>query len=150
MSEQRRIVTDEGLRRFAGYEMKRAFNAIQADVNAVLRPFGLRLLTFSALSVIAENPGLRQVELAAALSIEGSNAVSVIEALLEAGAIDRARPSGDRRSYALTPSAAGLALLERATEAVAAHDARMLQGIVGADRDALRRALRLIESRGPR
>ncbi len=44
---------DDTLREFAGYAMKRAFNVVQADLNAVLARFELRMVTFSILSVVA-------------------------------------------------------------------------------------------------
>ena len=39
-------VNDETLRAHVGYHMKRAFNTVQTDVNRVLAPFGLRMVTF--------------------------------------------------------------------------------------------------------
>jgi len=150
MSEARRPVTDADLRRFTGYGMKRAFNAIQADLNGALAPHGIRMLTYSALSVTGENPGISAAALAGALSMERSNMVGIVDELVRAGWIDRARAQGDRRSYALRLTDAGRAALASATIAVEAHEARMVQGLSGPDRAALRRAFALIEGRMPR
>ena len=43
-------VSDETLRSFFGYRMKRAFNVVQADLAETLKPFELRMLTYTALA----------------------------------------------------------------------------------------------------
>ena len=42
-------VSDATLRKFVGYHMKRAFNVVQADLTETLKPFELRMLTYTAL-----------------------------------------------------------------------------------------------------
>ncbi len=105
--------------------MKRAFNGVQTDVNAALAPFGLRMLTFSVLVIIADNPGLRQSQLADALSIERPNLVVVIDELEQKGLIVRNRSETDRRAYALHVTLAGGHLRKQADMAVQMHEARM-------------------------
>lgn len=139
---------DTSLRRFTGYGMKRAFNAIQADVNRTLKPFGLRMVTFSALSVIAEKPGLSQAHLADALSIERPNLVVLVDELEQAGLIARDRQASDRRAYALTLTKEGARILKRADAAVMAHDARMTTALSKADRARLMDMLMAIERAG--
>lgn len=137
---------DATLRSFTGYSMKRAFHAIQADLKEVLEPFGLRMLTFSALVVIVDNPGLRQAELADALVIERPNMVLIVDQLVAAGLISRAPAEGDRRAYALRPTEEGCALYQRATAAVRAHDDRMTKNLDEEKRQLLVSALGLIEA----
>ena len=139
---------DTSLRRFTGYGMKRAFNAIQADVNRTLKPFGLRMVTFSALSVIAEKPGLSQAHLADALSIERPNLVVLVDELEQAGLIARDRQASDRRAYALTLTNEGARVLKRADAAVMAHDAHMTKALSKADRARLMDMLMAIERAG--
>ena len=139
---------DTSLRRFTGYGMKRAFNAIQADVNRTLKPFGLRMVTFSALSVIAEKPGLSQAHLADALSIERPNLVVLVDELEQAGLIARDRQASDRRAYALTLTNEGARVLKRADAAVMAHDAHMTTALSKADRARLMDMLMAIERAG--
>ena len=141
-------LVDASLRRFTGYGMKRAFNAIQADVNRTLKPFGLRMVTFSALSVIGDRSGLRQSELAAALSIERPNLVVLVDELEQAGLITRDRVATDRRAYALALTLKGRRLLSNATEAVATHDARMTAALTEDDKAHLTRMLAAIEQAG--
>ena len=63
---------DGPLRRFAGYVVKRAYMAIQADFQEELAKLELRIATFSALMLIIDRPDMTQSQLAAALSIERS------------------------------------------------------------------------------
>ena len=114
-------VSDKCLRVYAGYSMKRAFNAIRADVTETLRPFGLRMVTFSALSIVVENPGLRQGQLADALSIERPNLVALVDELERLGLVERAKSPDDGRALALTPTARGRALCKRASVSLSGH-----------------------------
>jgi hypothetical protein len=100
-------VCDETLRSFAGYSMKRAFNVVQADLSRALEPFGLRMMTFTALILIVDNPDLSQTALAGALAMERSNLVTIIDELENSGWILRNPAPNDRRSYALHATPAG-------------------------------------------
>lgn len=139
---------DSSLRAFMGYDMKRAFTAIQSDVNATLQPFGLRMLTFSVLTVIRDNPGLRQSRLAEVLMIERPNLVLILDELEGMDLVTRTRARDDRRAYELKVTLKGRRLCDRAGQAVAEHDARMARGLSAEERAALHRALRQIESNG--
>lgn len=139
---------DATLREFSGYGMKRAFNAIQTDVNAALAPFDLRMVTFSALVVIVDNPGLRQSQLADLLSIERPNLVVIVDELERRDLITRDRATDDRRAYALQVTLAGRRLHDKALAAVRAHEARMTAGLSQAERAQLVRMLRRIERNG--
>lgn len=140
-------VSDAALRDFVGYGMKRALNTVQTDLTATLEPFGLRMLTYSALTLIVQNSGLRPSQLASALAVERANVVVYVDQLEQAGWVSRAPAPGDRRAYALQCTLAGRRLWNRADVAVRAHDARMLSGLSEEDVGVLRRALALIEGR---
>ncbi|MCM2563038.1 MarR family transcriptional regulator [Lutimaribacter sp. EGI FJ00015] len=136
---------DAGLREFVGYTMKRATSAVTADAARVLEPMGLRITTFSALSVICHSPGVRQTELAAALGMERSNSVAVIDKLEKAGWIARERKSTDRRAIALRPTTVGLARQKQARLALLAHEDRLFAGLTAAERRDLVKLLSKIE-----
>jgi DNA-binding MarR family transcriptional regulator len=61
--------------------MKRTFNVVKADLARTLEPFGLRMITFTALILIVDNPDLSQTQLAGALAIERSNLVTIVDDL---------------------------------------------------------------------
>lgn len=138
-------VCDTILRSYLGYHMKRAMAVLQADLNRTLKPFDLRMVTYSALVMIVENPGLRQVQLADALAIERPNLVVILDELEERGLITRDKVPTDRRAYALNPTQKGCALSEAATAANHADEARLLQGLGEEKRTVVIEVLNLIE-----
>lgn len=109
---------DRHLRIFTGYNVKRASNILQSNAARMLEPFGLRITTFSALCVIVDNPDVTQSQLAAALNMERSNTVLIIDALEEANLIGRFRVPTDRRSYALRATLAGIKRRDAASRAL--------------------------------
>ncbi len=139
---------DTNLRQFAGYNMKRAFNVVQHDVNTTLNEFGLRMVTWSALSVIRENSGLRQSRLADILSIERPNLVVLVDQLERSELISRDRDAEDRRAYCLNLTDAGEALYQKALVAMREHDKRMTSGLSDEERETLISMLRKIEING--
>lgn len=139
---------DAVLRELLGYHIKRAQSAIQADLNAALKPLDLRMLTFSALAVVASSPGLRQAQLADALSIERPNLVVVLDELERRGLILRDRVPTDRRAYALKATLEGRRLFEAAQAAVKSHEAALFAGISAADQALLRDMMQRIWQAG--
>jgi DNA-binding MarR family transcriptional regulator len=123
-------------------------DALQADLTATLEPHGLRMITYSALTLIVENPGLRPSQLAEALSVERANLVVYVDQLEQAGWVTRSPSVTDRRAYALQCTLAGRRVYDRARAAVHAHDARMLDGLSAQDVATLQKALVLIEAQG--
>ena len=138
-------VTDERPRQFAGYNMKRVYMKVRADMTATLAPAGLRVATFSALAVILENPDITQTRLAQALKVERSGVVVLVDELENADLIARHRVKGDRRSYALRATLKGRRAWDRAEALVHAHEARLFAPLRAEEREALRAALRRID-----
>lgn len=139
-------VSDRTLAGFVGYRMKRAMTAVLADLARTLAPFELRMITYSALAVVVDNPGVRQFQLAESLSIERSNLVLVIDELESRELIRRDKVPNDRRAYALKATIRGRRLFERATEAIRAHETRYLAGLGAEEREALAASLLAIEA----
>ncbi len=136
---------DRGLRPLVGYTMKRATNLMQADAARVLEPLGLRITTFSALSVICDTPDVTQSQLAASLNMERSNTVLIIDALEEAGLIGRHRVLTDRRSFALRATLAGVKRRRAALAVLEAHEDVMLGRLTTEERTTLVALLRRID-----
>ncbi len=138
-------ISDESLRSFAGYSMKRTFNVVKADLARVLEPYGLRMMTFTALILIVDNPDLSQTQLAGALAIERSNLVTIVDDLEKNGWIARNPAPNDRRTHALRATRAGRELLEKAFAAARAHEETLLAGLDDSEKSTLFSALRKIE-----
>jgi DNA-binding MarR family transcriptional regulator len=137
---------DRHLRNFAGYNVKRASNIMQSNAARSLEPFGLRITTFSALCVIVDNPDVTQSQLAAALNMERSNTVLIIDALEEAGLIGRFRVPTDRRSYALRATLAGIKRRDAASRALAEAEEERLVHLTEQERAQLTELLRRIDA----
>jgi DNA-binding MarR family transcriptional regulator len=140
-------ITDQNLRQFVGYTMKRAFLTVREDLATVLEPLGLRMTSFSALAIIHENPDISQSRLAEALYIERSGVVVLVDELESADLIERGRVEGDRRQYALRTTEAGEAKWQEAERAVHAHEDALFRDLTEAERKTLRALLRRVRRR---
>jgi len=120
---------DQTLQQFLGYHLKRASNVVQADLARTLKPFELRMLTYTALVLVVDNPGLSQTQLAEAMDVERPNLVVVVDELERRALITRNRVPSDRRAYALHATDNGAQLCARAVAAVTAHEMELFRGI---------------------
>ncbi|CUH66337.1 transcriptional regulator SlyA [Thalassovita gelatinovora] len=128
---------DASLREILGYTVKRTSNILQADAAAVLDPLGLRITTFSALVVICDHPDVTQSQIAAALNMERSNTVLIIDALEEAELIGRHRVPTDRRAYALRATLEGMKTRDAAVRALSDREEILLQDLSREERATL-------------
>ena len=90
------------------------------------KPFGLRPVEYTVLTLIAENPGGSQARLARALAVTAPNITAIVDRLEAKGWIARNRSEDDRRSQSLQATPRGVELARKAT-----------QGIVDAERTTL-------------
>jgi len=117
-----------------------SFAAFAREVGEVDLPPG----RFALLTLIGRNPGISQTVLSRAAGRDKSTLTPALRDLKRRGLIVRHRLESDRRSYHLSLTPAGEAMLERLTECASRHD-RNLDRIVGArDRPRLLRLLRKI------
>ena len=93
---------------------------------------GLRPTEYCVLSLIAESPGRKQSEIAAALGIQRANFVSLMNDLEKRCLTERRSVPNDRRSYALYLTASGVGLLVEARRAEAEFEAECLERLGGA------------------
>lgn len=140
-------ISDAPLRQFLGYHLKRGFNVIQSDLNIVLKQFELRMVSYSVLVLIVENPGIRQSQLSDVLAIERPNLVLIIDDLEKRELIVRDRLLTDRRVYLLQATLAGRRLCDKALKAVGAHEQALFEGIDDEARSNILQAMRQIEAR---
>jgi DNA-binding MarR family transcriptional regulator len=122
---------------YLGYLLRRAQMLAYADFIAELAELNLSPGQFGVLTVIDTNPGLRQSEVSAALGIQKTNFVAVLNEFERRGLAVRRPATGDRRSYALHLTTAGKALLRRARAAQARHEARLVEPLAERERAQL-------------
>jgi DNA-binding MarR family transcriptional regulator len=122
------------LSQLIGYNLRRALAAVSVDFHVAMAPFEATPGQFGVLMLIRENAGLSQSELGAALGIDRSTMVAVIDRLQARGLVVRAVSPRDRRSYALQLSAAGDALVERMIPQVRALETTIAAGLSDEER----------------
>ena len=137
---------DRTLRELSGYRLQRATSAAMIRYKEVFAEFGLRRTTFSCLSLIIDNPGLKQSQLGETLSIERPNLVSIVEDLTSVGLITRTTSETDRRAYALRPTDKGRTLFAKALAAVQALDSKITSGMSDKSVTELKGALDQVEA----
>jgi len=102
------------LTEYVGYALRRAQLATVARFLGALKDVDLRPTQFAVLTVIKENPGVRQSEVCAALGIQKANFVPLLNELQRRGLAVRKAGISDRRSWALHLTSEGEDLLQRA------------------------------------
>jgi len=126
---------------FIGYLVRRLDNKIHASFLAELGDEQITPARFTALSIIAANPGARQVDIARALEVARPAALKVVNHLIDLGLVEAHPIPSDKRIGALALSAKGEQKLAEYERAVHAHEARICAGITAAERQALSRLL---------
>lgn len=130
------------LDQLVGYPVRRAQLLIYDDFIRSLVRWGLTPSRFSALVIIANNPGLKLTELSGVLAIARSGSVLLADTLEAAGLIERRALPTDRRAWGLHLTRAGRSTLEAASAAVAEHEERMVSVLSADERAVLKNLLR--------
>ncbi|WP_246123051.1 MarR family winged helix-turn-helix transcriptional regulator [Luteimonas wenzhouensis] len=126
-------VVDTGpVQEYIGFRLRMAQVAVFRNFVEAFRPYDLRPVHYSALKLIALNPGLRQQRLGETLEIKRPNLVLLVADMKQRGWIERRRSRLDKRSYALHLTPAGKALLAEADAAHEQHEKR-LRALLGRD-----------------
>lgn len=135
-------VRDTVLGHLIGYRLKRAYMQLLPAAQQALATEDLRVVSFSCLSIVTDNPGIVQSQLADALQMERSNLVVIIDELEERGLIGRKQVPSDRRRYALTATLRGRHLRDRAAAKLDQAEDQILGRL---DDDARRNLIAVLE-----
>ena len=101
---------------YIGYALRRAQISSVAGFLDAMKEVDLRPTQFAVLILIRENPGVRQIEVCAALGLQKANFVPLLNELQRRGLAVRKEGVPDRRSSALYLTGQGEAVLGRARE----------------------------------
>ena len=96
-----------------GYALRRAQLKVFQHLINELEAYDLRPAQLTALTLIEQNPGLMQAELARALAIEPPQMVIMLNKLEALGLALRIRCKADKRSYGIFLSKTGETLLKQ-------------------------------------
>lgn len=129
-----------------GFRVARIARRLRQAVDAELRVLGLTEATWRPLVYVRRlGDGVRQKELATALSIEGPSLVRLLDNLERRGLIERREDEADRRARGIHLTRAGRDLARRAAKVGGEIQARLLANVPAAELEACQRALAGIE-----
>jgi MarR family transcriptional regulator, transcriptional regulator for hemolysin len=121
----------------------RAARQWRRAVDRRLQPFGLTEATWLPLIYLARAPvPMRQKDLAAALILDGSSVVRLLDALEASELVERREEDGDRRARIIVPTRRGLSIVEQ-VEAIS-REVRNAT-LTGLTDDELETATRVLE-----
>ena len=117
-----------------GFRVARISRRLRQAVDAELRAYGLTDATWRPLAYVGKlGGGVRQKELAMALSIEGPTLVRLLDNLERRGLIERREDETDRRARGIYLTRAGRDLAVRVAKVGAEVQARALAKVAPAD-----------------
>src|SRR5436190_12436835 len=129
-----------------GLLVARLSRRLRQAVDAEMRLIGLTEATWRPLMYLRTlGDGVRQKELATALSIEGPSLVRVLDNLERRGFIERREDESDRRARGIHLTRAGRELAVRAARIGASFQTRLLSGVPLADLETWERGVETLE-----
>lgn len=140
-----RLTADPAIAEFAGQLFFRLWRASHERVAAAFQSVRLTPALFAVLNYLASHEGATQRAIGAAMGIDPSTMVSLVDALQRDGLASRRPHPTDRRAHAVTITAKGRRALERARTMACEAEDEVLGGLSRSERDELltlmRRAL---------
>jgi DNA-binding MarR family transcriptional regulator len=114
---------EAGLQQVLGYQLAQAAIVTNGIFSAhVGGPLELRPVEYTALTLVAENPGGSLARLARALAIAAPTVTLLIDRLETRGLLQRSLSADDRRTQALEITAKGADLVRKATGSIVAAE----------------------------
>jgi DNA-binding MarR family transcriptional regulator len=126
---------------FLGFRLRRLQNQFSRDFHAQTKNWELRAGMFSALELIAANPGISQAIVSAEIGLDKSALVPIIDALEKRGWVERTRSTSDRRRNHLSTTAAGEKELDALFAELAVTEAAGLAALSDEERAMVNSAL---------
>ncbi|GAA3326323.1 MarR family winged helix-turn-helix transcriptional regulator [Paeniglutamicibacter sulfureus] len=118
-----------------------------ARANRLLAPLGLKVRSYSVLSLACSGLAPTQRELAEFLSLDPSQIVPLVDALEGEGLVERTADPNDRRSKVITGTKAGEQLYKKARTATAEGEAIAMAMLSKPEQETLRELLSRIAFR---
>ena len=141
--------TDTEVAEFAGQLFFRLWRASHTRVAEALESIGLTTALFGVLNVLGARDGAIQQEIGAAMGIDPSTMVSLIDQLEAAGLAKRRPRATDRRAREIVITPKGRRALERGRAMAAQVEDEVLRGLTAGERRELLTLLRRALSSAP-
>ena len=133
---------------YLGYALRRAQMSAVAQFLEAFREVDLRPTQFAVLTIISENPGIRQSEVCSALGIQKANFVPLLNELERRGLALRRTGVADRRSSSLHLTPSGNVTLQRARVLHQAYEQQFVTRLGRRGRDQLLALLNKVMATG--
>jgi len=132
-----------------GYMLRRAHLVVVKNFMTVCADLDIRPAQYGILTVIENNPGLKQIDVSVALGIKRTNMVALIDMLEKRDLVRRVTVRSDRRSYALHLTQKGKAFMSKLRSRVARHEEEVAAALGASGRAQLVSQLRALLRRLP-
>jgi DNA-binding MarR family transcriptional regulator len=109
------------------YIIKQVELAVRASLEETLRPVGLTVTQYTALTILERQPDLTSAELARNSFVTTQSMADMTAALLSAGLVERRRDPSDRRRLVLKLTPRGRRMLHRVEPSVTSLENRMVE-----------------------
>ena len=106
-----------------GFHIRLAHGAVYRHFTETFAALGLTQKQVSVLWLLAEGPGMAQVDLGSRLQMDRATTMSIVNRLQERGFIRREPSASDRRRQSLYLTVQGSAALAEAKHCIAQHEA---------------------------
>jgi DNA-binding MarR family transcriptional regulator len=124
--------------------LARASGAALRTANAALEPFGFRARHYATVKIAAEGGGVPQRQIGAVLGLDPSAVVALVDDLESLGLVQRQPDPDDRRTRLVSPTTAGLAMLEAVSPVVGRVQERSMGGLTATERETFLHLLRRV------
>jgi MarR family transcriptional regulator, lower aerobic nicotinate degradation pathway regulator len=135
-------ITDDAVREFAGQLFFRLWRVTHVSTAEALDSLGLTTALFALLNVLGTREGAIQQELGAAMGVDPSTMVSLIDQLEAAGLAKRRPRPTDRRAREVVITTKGRRVLEQSRQLAMQVEDDVLRGLSNAERRQLLMLLR--------
>ena len=134
------------LSHLVGYAASRAAITMRKVFAKHMEPLDLKIVEFSILMLVAQNPQVNQKQLGQALDISAPNMAVTLDRMVERGWVERVRSMKDRRAQHIHLTTAGAQLVQRAERIAATMEAPSLAMLSAAERALLIELLHKVAS----
>lgn len=115
-----------GLDQLIGFHLRMAQVAVWRDFCASLAPLDLTQKQLAVLTLVQDNPGASQIDMAQVIATDRATMMALVDRLQERSLIERRPSSQDRRRQEIHLTPAGQEMTRRAQALVAAHEKKVL------------------------
>lgn len=133
-----------GLTGLLGYQIRQAQTASFRDLQERFRTLGITPGEFSLLTIVRDNPQIRQTDLVDVYGLDKSTLSVAVKRLVDRRLVDPRKLPDDRRFHGLSLTKDGEALLGTVTEIIDDQERRMEGVLSPGEKEILMTALRRI------